>query len=137
GGCRDHVRFDVRADAKGEIKLLDVNPNRGWCWDGKVNIMAGFQGMRYAELLSEILQAAVERLGIVAKPVQAAAGNGHGHSVAAEGGARGANGAHSFTAAALVHGDPSSWPRRGPGSARTPPPAPGRRRRCGRASRAL
>ena len=33
-----------------------------------MNIMAGFQGMRYSELLGQILQAAVERLGIVAKP---------------------------------------------------------------------
>jgi D-alanine-D-alanine ligase len=84
-GCRDYARFDFRADQKGEIKLLEVNPNPGWCWDGKVNIMAGFQGMRYAELLSQILQAAVERLGIVAKPLNAQVpGNGHGHSVAAE-----------------------------------------------------
>ena len=83
-GCRDYARFDFRADAKGEIKLLEVNPNPGWCWDGKMNIMAGFQGMRYAELLSQILQAAVERLGVVAKPVQAQVGNGNGHSVAAE-----------------------------------------------------
>ena len=34
-GCRDYARFDFRADAKGEIKLLEVNPNPGWCWDGK------------------------------------------------------------------------------------------------------
>ncbi len=67
-GCRDYARFDFRADAKGEIKLLEVNPNPGWCWDGKLNIMAGFQGMRYTELLQLILQAAEERLGIVAKP---------------------------------------------------------------------
>jgi len=67
-GCRDYARFDFRADAKGEIKLLEVNPNPGWCWDGKLNIMAGFQGMRYSELLGQILQAAVDRLGIVAKP---------------------------------------------------------------------
>jgi D-alanine-D-alanine ligase len=67
-GCRDYARFDFRADAKGEIKLLEVNPNPGWCWDGKVNIMAGFQGMRYTELLSQILAAAEERAGIVAKP---------------------------------------------------------------------
>jgi D-alanine-D-alanine ligase len=67
-GCRDYARFDFRADAKGEIKLLEVNPNPGWCWDGKVNIMAGFQGMRYSELLGQILAAAVERHGIVAKP---------------------------------------------------------------------
>ena len=77
-GCRDYARFDFRADAKGEIKLLEVNPNPGWCWDGKLNIMAGFQGMRYTELLHQILQAAEERLGIVAKPqaLPATAGNG-------------------------------------------------------------
>jgi D-alanine-D-alanine ligase len=67
-GCRDYARFDYRADARGEIKLLEVNPNPGWCWDGKLNIMAGFQGMRYSELLAQILAAAEERLGIVAKP---------------------------------------------------------------------
>lgn len=66
-GCRDYARFDFRADAKGEIKLLEVNPNPGWCWDGKMNLMAGFQGQRYSELLNQILTAAVERLGIVAK----------------------------------------------------------------------
>ncbi len=67
-GCRDYARFDFRADAKGEIKLLEVNPNPGWCWDGKLAIMAGFQGMRYGELLHQILMGAEERLGIVAKP---------------------------------------------------------------------
>ena len=33
-----------------------------------MNLMAGFPGMRYSELLGQILQAAVERLGIVGKP---------------------------------------------------------------------
>lgn len=66
-GCKDYARFDFRADARGEIKLLEVNPNPGWCWDGKLNLMAGFMGLRYSELLGQILQAAVERLGIVAK----------------------------------------------------------------------
>jgi D-alanine-D-alanine ligase len=66
-GCRDYARFDFRTDTRGEIKLLEVNPNPGWCWDGKVNIMAGWQGMRYSELLGQILAAAEERLGIVAK----------------------------------------------------------------------
>jgi len=72
-GCRDYARFDFRADARGEIKLLEVNPNPGWCWDGKLNLMAGFQGMRYAELLAQILSAAEERLGIHAKLHAAAA----------------------------------------------------------------
>ena len=53
---------------------MEVNPNPGWCWDGKLNIMAGFQGMRYSELLAQILAAAEERLGIVAKPQVAIAG---------------------------------------------------------------
>jgi D-alanine-D-alanine ligase len=66
-GCRDYARIDFRADAKGEIKLLEVNPNPGWCWDGKVNLMAGFSGLRYSELLGQILGAAVERLSIVGK----------------------------------------------------------------------
>ena len=43
-GCRDYARFDFRADAKGEIKLLEVNPNPGWCWDGKMNLMAELPG---------------------------------------------------------------------------------------------
>jgi D-alanine-D-alanine ligase len=66
-GCRDYARFDFRADARGEIKLLEVNPNPGWCWDGKVNLMAGFAGMRYSDLLGQILGAAVERLSVVGK----------------------------------------------------------------------
>jgi D-alanine-D-alanine ligase len=70
-GCRDYARFDFRADARGEIKLLEVNPNPGWCWDGKVNLMAGYSGMRYSELLGQILAAAVERLTIVGKPAAA------------------------------------------------------------------
>ncbi len=73
-GCREYARFDFRADANGEVKLLEVNPNPGWCWDGKLNIMAGFAGIRYAELLGQILAAAEERLGIVARPQVTVAG---------------------------------------------------------------
>jgi D-alanine-D-alanine ligase len=61
-GCRDYARFDFRADAQGTIKLLEVNPNPGWCWDGKLNIMAGFQGLKYDDLLEMILNAAKERI---------------------------------------------------------------------------
>ncbi|MBN1912374.1 MAG: methyltransferase domain-containing protein [Pirellulales bacterium] len=60
--CRDYARFDFRADAMGKIKLLEVNPNPGWCWDGKLNYMAGFAGLRYGDLLRMILMAAQERL---------------------------------------------------------------------------
>jgi len=64
-GCRDYARFDFRADADGTIKLLEVNPNPGWCWDGKLNLMAGFAGHGYTDLLNMILTAACERIGAI------------------------------------------------------------------------
>lgn len=76
-GCRDYARFDFRADAQGEIKLLEVNPNPGWCWDGKVNFMAQFAGLRYADLLRQIIEAAQERLAVqagVPEPAPTSAG---------------------------------------------------------------
>jgi D-alanine-D-alanine ligase len=60
--CRDYSRFDWRLDAKGNPKLLEVNPNPGWCWDGHLAKMAKFGGMSYAEMLQAILQAAEQRL---------------------------------------------------------------------------
>lgn len=67
-GCRDYARFDYRADGDGVIKLLEVNPNPGWCWDGKLNIMAGFDGLRYADLLQIILEAAQQRVAAKSGP---------------------------------------------------------------------
>ena len=63
-GCRDYARFDFRADSNGELKLLEVNPNPGWCWDGKLNIMAGLAGITYAELFLMIIEAAQERMTV-------------------------------------------------------------------------
>ena len=60
-GCRDYARFDFRCDEQGVPKLLEVNPNPGWCWDGKLNLMAGLQGLTYADLLRIILEAAQTR----------------------------------------------------------------------------
>lgn len=65
--CRDYARFDFRTDSQGEIKLMEVNPNPGWCWDGKMNIMAGFAGLRYADFLRMVIEAAQERYA--AKPM--------------------------------------------------------------------
>ena len=59
--CRDYARFDYRADQDGNIKLLEVNPNPGWCWDGKMNLMAGFAGYSYAKFLHKILDASLVR----------------------------------------------------------------------------
>jgi D-alanine-D-alanine ligase len=61
-GCRDYARFDFRTDASGNIKLLEVNPNPAWCWDGKLNLMAGFAGYSYADFLRLILEAAQTRI---------------------------------------------------------------------------
>jgi D-alanine-D-alanine ligase len=79
--CRDYARFDFRTDSEGEIKLLEVNPNPGWCWDGKMNFMASFGGHRYSDMLKMILEAAMERTfaevrngisgGLVYKPAAA------------------------------------------------------------------
>ena len=63
-GCRDYARFDFRADSEGQIKLLEVNPNPGWCWDGKLNIMASLAGISYSELLGMIIEAAQERIAV-------------------------------------------------------------------------
>ncbi len=60
-GCRDYARFDFRADAEGVIKLLEANPNPGWCWDGKLNFMAEYAGLTYSDLLQLILEAAQHR----------------------------------------------------------------------------
>lgn len=61
-GCRDYARFDFRTDGSGEIKLLEANPNPSWCWDGKMALMADIAGWSYAEFLTHVLDAAVQRL---------------------------------------------------------------------------
>jgi len=62
--CRDYARFDWRLDSHGSPKLLEVNPNPGWCWDGHLAKMAKIAGMSYPETLGAILRAAEDRLGI-------------------------------------------------------------------------
>ncbi len=59
--CRDFARFDFRADSRGVLKLLEANPNPGWCWDGKMNLMAGLRELDYSQMLEMILNAALER----------------------------------------------------------------------------
>lgn len=60
--CRDYARFDWRLDAYGNPKLLEVNPNPGWCWDGHLAKMAAHAGFSYSEMLNLIIKAAVKRL---------------------------------------------------------------------------
>lgn len=60
--CRDYCRFDWRLDSNGKPKLLEVNPNPGWCWDGHLAKMSYLAGMSYADMLGSILGAAERRL---------------------------------------------------------------------------
>lgn len=62
--CRDYARFDFRTGADGNFNILDVNPNPGWCWDGKLSLMAKIANITYEQLLEQVLKAAKERLGL-------------------------------------------------------------------------
>jgi D-alanine-D-alanine ligase len=62
--CRDYCRFDFRASKDGQLKLLEVNPNPGWCWDGKFAHMAKLDGIEYEKLIEMILETSWKRLGI-------------------------------------------------------------------------
>ena len=60
--CRDYVRFDWRLDANGNPRLLEVNPNPGWCWDGHLAKMVAIHKMSYADMLQAILESAENRV---------------------------------------------------------------------------
>ncbi|MEX1212624.1 MAG: methyltransferase domain-containing protein [Balneolaceae bacterium] len=62
--CRDYCRFDWRLNSKGDPKLLEVNPNPGWCWDGHLAKMSKIGGLSYARMLESILDAAEFRLNL-------------------------------------------------------------------------
>ncbi len=57
----DYCRFDWRLDDKGKPKLLEVNPNPGWCWDGHLAKMAKIKTISYSGMLNMILDSAKER----------------------------------------------------------------------------
>ena len=61
--CQDYARFDWRLDAKGNPKLLEVNPNPGWCWDGHLAKMCNLAKISYKDMLKKILEVAAKRLG--------------------------------------------------------------------------
>lgn len=71
-GCQDYARFDWRLDANGTPRLLEVNPNPGWCWDGHLARMAGHADMSYGQMLESILKACAERYESVVSVNEAA-----------------------------------------------------------------
>ncbi len=60
--CRDYARFDWRLDGNGTPRLLEVNPNPGWCWDGHLAKMAALQGISYGDMLGMIIEACKDRI---------------------------------------------------------------------------
>lgn len=60
--CRDYARFDWRLDDNGTPRLLEVNPNPGWCWDGHLAKMAQLDQISYGQMLADILTACHLRL---------------------------------------------------------------------------
>jgi len=63
-GCQDYARFDWRLNSRGEPKLLEGNPNCGWCHDGHLGKMCNLAGITYGTMLEMILKSAEERIGI-------------------------------------------------------------------------
>ena len=59
---RDYARFDFRADRSGQLKLMEVNPNPAWCWDGKLAHMGKLAGLSHGEVLNLIIEAAEQRI---------------------------------------------------------------------------
>jgi len=56
---------DSSASNKGrrrQIKLLEINPNPGWCWDGKLAKMAAFEGASYPALINSLLWVGYHRI---------------------------------------------------------------------------
>lgn len=62
-GCRDAGRVDVRADAGGEIRFLEVNPLAGLHPEhSDLPIICTLHGIAYQELIRLIVESAAERV---------------------------------------------------------------------------
>ncbi len=62
-GCRDGGRIDLRADAQGVPRFLEVNPLAGLNPDiSDLPILCNLAGMSYQELLGRIMESALKRM---------------------------------------------------------------------------
>jgi len=63
-GYRDYARVDFRCGADGLPRLLEANTNPTWYANGKMALMAGWQGCEYHQLMEMIIEAAAARYGL-------------------------------------------------------------------------
>ncbi len=61
--CRDMARVDLRVDEAGQLYFLEVNPLPSFDPSGSVGLLAEYLGVTYAQLIGQILNAALLRLG--------------------------------------------------------------------------
>jgi D-alanine-D-alanine ligase len=59
--CHDYARFDWRLDGQGRPRLLEANPNCGWCWDGHLPKTAALCGVSYAQFFETIIKSGLDR----------------------------------------------------------------------------
>ena len=63
-GCRDMARVDLRVSEVGEVFFLEINPLPSFDPEGSLGLLAEHLGTTYTNLVGEILQAALLRLGL-------------------------------------------------------------------------
>jgi D-alanine-D-alanine ligase len=62
--CRDFARVDFRLDERDAPRFLEINPLPTFAPDGSFGILAELEGRPLDALLADVLQAALERLGL-------------------------------------------------------------------------
>ena len=62
--CRDYARADFRLDGGGRPHFLEMNPLPTFAPDGSFGILAELEGRPLAELVAEIIEAGLRRLGL-------------------------------------------------------------------------
>lgn len=60
-GCSDYARIDFRADAQGQVRLLEVNPNPDLTYSQHLEKMAHAAGLSYLDILDMVLRSACVR----------------------------------------------------------------------------
>ncbi len=62
-GCQDMARVDLRVDEGGRVYFLEINPLPSFDPAGSVGWLAEVLGISYAEIVGQVLHAALTRLG--------------------------------------------------------------------------